>query len=90
MEYSFRACKLEDIEFLFDLKKQNFKYYVDKIWGWKDTEQRKRLEQDLKEHLSDKRIIRVNNTDIRNICYSYDRRRRYVYKWNKYIKRIPK
>lgn len=61
MEYSFRSCKLEDFDFLFDLKKENFKWYVDKIWGWKDEEQKERLRQDLNEHLSHKRIILINN-----------------------------
>lgn len=31
---------LEDFGFLFDLKKQNFKWYIDKIWGWEDVEQK--------------------------------------------------
>lgn len=61
MEYSFRSCTLEDFDFLFNLKKQNFKWYVDKIWGWKDEEQKERLKQDLNEHLSHKRIILINN-----------------------------
>lgn len=61
MEYSFRKCTMEDFEFLFDLKKQNFKWYVDKIWGWKDEEQKQRLKQDLNEHLEHKRIILINN-----------------------------
>ena len=54
MEYSFRNCTLDDFGFLFELKKQNFKWYVDKIWGWKDNEQKERLKQDLEEHLQHK------------------------------------
>lgn len=57
MEYTFRDCTLDDFDFLFDLKKQNFKWYVDKIWGWIDDEQKKRLEDDLNNHLSHKKII---------------------------------
>lgn len=57
MEYTFRDCLLDDFDFLFDLKKQNFKWYVDKIWGWRDDEQKKRLEDDLKDHLPHKKII---------------------------------
>ena len=49
MEYSFRSCTLEDFDFLFNLKKENFKWYVDKMWGWKDEEQKERLKQDLNE-----------------------------------------
>lgn len=61
MEYSFRSCTLEDFDFLFNLKKENFKWYVNKIWGWQDEEQKERLKQDLNEHLSHKRIILINN-----------------------------
>ena len=61
MEYSFRNCTLDDFDFLFELKKQNFKWYVDKIWGWKDDEQKERLKQDLQEHLAHKRIIVIDN-----------------------------
>lgn len=64
MEYNFRKCTLEDFDFLFDLKKQNFKWYVDKIWGWNDDEQKQRLKQDLNEHLEHKRIILMNNKMI--------------------------
>lgn len=64
MEYNFRNCTLEDFDFLFDLKKQNFKWYVDKIWGWKDEDQKQRLKQDLNEHLEHKRIILLNDKMI--------------------------
>lgn len=64
MNYSFRPCKLEDIDFLFELKKQNFKWYVDKIWGWEDGDQKPRLEKDLEEHLEHKQIIIIDNKDI--------------------------
>lgn len=64
MEYSFRSCTLEDLEFMFNLKKENFKKYVDKIWGWKDNDQIERLKQDLKEHLPHKRIILVDNKPV--------------------------
>lgn len=61
MECSFRDCTLNDFDFLFELKKENFKWYVDKIWGWNDDEQKERLKQDLNEHLQDKKIILINN-----------------------------
>ena len=64
MEYSFRNCTSEDFDFLFELKKENFKWYVDKIWGWKDDDQKGRLQQDLKEHLPHKRIIMVDNKPV--------------------------
>ena len=64
MKYSFRNCTLEDFDFLFELKKENFKWYVDRIWGWKDNDQKERLKQDLKEHLLHKRIIMVDNKPV--------------------------
>lgn len=64
MEYSFRNCTVNDFDFLFELKKQNFKWYVDKIGGWKDEEQKERLKQDLEEHLAHKRIILIDNKPV--------------------------
>ncbi len=64
IKYTFRNCTLEDFDFLFKLKKENFKWYIDKIWGWKDDNQKERLQQDLKEHLHHKRIILVDNKPI--------------------------
>jgi len=64
MEYSFRNCTLDDFDFLFQLKKQNFKKYVDKFWQWDDEEQKQRLRKDLEEHLPHKKIIVVNNKMI--------------------------
>lgn len=64
MEYNFRNCTLDDFDFLFNLKKDNFKWYVDKIWGWQDGDQKQRLMQDLNEHLEHKRIIIVDGKPI--------------------------
>lgn len=61
MKYNFRNCTLDDFDFLFELKKQNFKWYVDKIWDWNDEDQKQRLKQDLEEHLAHKRIILIDN-----------------------------
>ena len=61
MKYNFKNCTLDDFDFLFELKKQNFKWYVDKIWGWNDEDQKQRLKQDLEEHLAHKRIILIDN-----------------------------
>ena len=64
MEYSFINCTLDDFDFLFELKKENFKWYVDKIWGWNDDDQKQRLKQDLEEHLAHKRIILVDGKKV--------------------------
>ena len=63
-EYTFRNCTLNDFDFLFNLKKQHFKWYVDKIWGWNDTDQKEKLKHDLTEHLEHKHIIICNNEPI--------------------------
>lgn len=64
MEYTFRNCTLEDFDFLFELKKQNFKWYGDKIWGWREDEQKERLRKDLQEHLHHKKIILIADKQI--------------------------
>lgn len=64
MEYSFRDCLMSDFEFLFELKKQNFKKYVDIYWSWNDEEQKNRLKADLEEHISHKHIILLKNKPI--------------------------
>ncbi len=61
MEYKFRKCSLDDFDFLFMLKKQNFKKYVDNIWGWNDEVQKARLKEDLDKHLQHKHIIIIDN-----------------------------
>lgn len=60
MNVYFRECTLEDFDFLFQLKKENFKSYVEKIWGWKEEEQKGRLKTDLEEHLKHKKMILVD------------------------------
>ena len=64
MNYTFRPCTLDDLDFLFNLKKQNFKCYVEKIWGWNDKEQKDRLKNDLEKHLEHKKIILLNDVLI--------------------------
>lgn len=64
MIYSLRKCTLEDFDFLYELKKQNFKKYVENIWGWNDSDQIKRMRIDLDEHLSHKRIIILDGNQI--------------------------
>ena len=61
MEYTYRDCLMTDFDFLFELKKQNFKKYVDKYWSWNDQDQKSRLKIDLEEHLQHKHIILLNS-----------------------------
>ena len=69
MNISFRKCTNEDFNFLFLLKKQNFKKYVDDIWGWDDLEQINRMKMDLEEHLSHKHIIIIDGIEIGVYAY---------------------
>lgn len=64
MEYTFRECLMSDFDFLFELKKENFKKYVDTYWNWNDEEQKSRLKTDLVAHIQHKHIILLNNKPI--------------------------
>ena len=64
MDIKFRKCTLSDFDFLFKLKKDNFKIYVDNIWGWNDDDQIKRLRIDLEETLEQKNVIIYNDTKV--------------------------
>ena len=64
MNIKFRKCTLEDFDFLFKLKKDNFKIYVDNIWGWNDEDQIERMRIDFEETLEQKQIIIFNDVEI--------------------------
>ena len=64
MNIKFRKCTLDDFDFLFKLKKENFKKYVDNIWGWDDDNQIKRLRIDLEETLEQKNVIIYNDIEV--------------------------
>jgi len=64
MKYTFRKCCFDDFDFLFELKNQNFKCYIEKIWGWNDEVQKERLKIDLEEHLEHKRIIEISGQKV--------------------------
>lgn len=64
MQYTFRPCVLDDFDFLFILKKDNFRRYIEEIWGWNEEEQKNRLREDLKIHLQHKKIILLDDKPI--------------------------
>ena len=64
MDIKFIKCTLDDFDFLFKLKKENFKKYVDNIWGWNDNDQIERLRIDLEENLEQKNVIIYNDTKV--------------------------
>ncbi len=57
-----RTAQHGDLEFLFNLKKETMKPYVEKIWGWDELDQRKYLLQNF--HPKRIQIITENNQDI--------------------------
>lgn len=64
MNYTFRPCVLDDFNFLFMLKKDNFRIYIEKFGGWNEEEQKNRLKEDLKIHLQHKKIILLDDRPI--------------------------
>lgn len=69
MDIKFRKCNLNDFEFLFKLKKENFKKYVDNIWGWEDSDQIERMRIDFNENFEHKNIIIYNDVEIGVFAY---------------------
>lgn len=65
MNYVFRNFELNDFDFLFSLKKENFKWYVDEIWGWNDNDQIERLKKDIAQNQHyNRKIIEIYNQPI--------------------------
>ena len=64
MNIKFRKCTLDDFDFLFKLKKENFKKYVYNIWGWDDDNQIKRLRIELEETIEQKNVIIYNDIEV--------------------------
>ena len=60
MEYVLRPATVDDFDFMFALKKANFKQYVEKIWGWEDDFQKEWLRKDLSQQPIRKQIIVVD------------------------------
>ena len=61
MKYSLRPATMDDFDFMFKLKKQNLKCYVE---NWEDDFQKDKLRTNLEKHLEHKRIITLDNKDI--------------------------
>ena len=61
MEYVLRPATVDDFDFMFALKKVNFKQYVEKIWGWEDDFQKEWLRKDLSQQPIRKQIIVVDD-----------------------------
>ena len=72
MDYTLRKCKFNDFDFIFELKKQCFKWYVEKIYGWDEKIQYDLTKVEMKENISYMNIIQFENKDIGLFTFHYD------------------
>ena len=64
IEYYFRKATIDDFDFIFDLKKKNFKKYIEKYFEWNEEERKEMYYNTLKNYLGEYNIIVVNNKDV--------------------------
>ena len=64
MDYNFRSCSMMDLEFLMELKRNCFKWYIEKIYGWEEEQQLELTKQEMLDNLSNMQIIQVDGKDI--------------------------
>ena len=65
MEYKFRDFEESDYEFVYNIKKQEYKSYVEMFFGaWNEEDQKQRFEKYFNDRKYDLKIIESNNTDI--------------------------
>lgn len=64
MDYTFRDCLMTDYDFLFKLKEENFKKYIEECWGWNTIDQQRRLKEDLESNIDHRKIIMVDDLPV--------------------------
>ncbi len=64
MDYNFENYKKEYFKTLYKMKKENFKWYVKKIYGWDEKKQIEIYKNFINEHRKDMKIIKSNNEII--------------------------
>lgn len=64
MDYNFENYKKEYFKTLYKMKKENFKWYVKKIYGWDEKKQIEIYKNFINEHRKDMKIIKSNNKII--------------------------
>ena len=72
MEYNFKKCEEADFDFIYELKEKCFRWYVEKIYGWKEDIQRQFLTNEMAKHLPDMNIIQCGGKDIGLFTFFYD------------------
>ena len=68
MNYEFKLATKEDFDFVFFVKKQNYKKYVEELWSWDEEEQAKINRETYLERVHNYRIITLNNNNIGTFC----------------------
>ena len=64
MNIEFRNCEYNDVDFILELKELCFKWYIEIIYGWDINIQREKTIHELDKHMSDMRIIKLDNKDV--------------------------
>ena len=64
MKYYFEKYKEEYFKVLYEMKKDNFKWYVEKIYGWDEEIQTQFQKDFIEEHRNDINVIKVDNEII--------------------------
>lgn len=59
--YNFEEYKDEYFNKLYEMKKDNFKWYVEKLYGWDEEKQVEFFRNEIKEHRKDINVIKLEN-----------------------------
>ena len=77
MEYEFRNCTYDDVDFIVDLKEFGLKWYMEIIYGWDKNVQKEKTVRELNRHINDMKIITSDKKDI-GITTFYSEEDQYV------------
>lgn len=64
MEYIFRKCNETDLDFIMELKRKCFRWYIEKIYGWDEDKQLEITKKQMYDNLSNMNIIQVEGQDV--------------------------
>lgn len=64
IEHYFRKATIDDFDFIFDLKKKNFKKYIEEYFEWNEEERKEMYYNTLKNYLGKYNIIVINNKNV--------------------------
>ncbi len=70
--YNLRDCKREDADFIYELKKEGFEWYIKDLEGWDEDKQREIIKNEMDAHLEDMNIIRYDFEDVGLFTYYED------------------